>query len=84
MPNAVTLTTLVARQVSEDKAPVMIFNDRLKDGRRSLKVWGWSLSDFEYAKQLLEQKGCNVVLTGPVTRLNCSTYRLHVTEPSSN
>jgi hypothetical protein len=38
----------------------MVFNDRLKDGRRSLKVWGWTNKDYETARELLTRAGCQV------------------------
>ena len=38
----------------------IIFNDRLADGRRSLKVWGWQYSDYKVAKAMLEVFGCKV------------------------
>ena len=37
-----------------------VFNDRLVDGARSLKVWGWMKQDYELAKLLLESEGCKV------------------------
>jgi hypothetical protein len=38
----------------------MVFNDRLTDGRRSLKVWGWTDKDYETARELLTRAGCQV------------------------
>lgn len=37
-----------------------IFNDRLADGTRSLKVWGWTAQDYVTAQALLENMGCKV------------------------
>lgn len=38
----------------------MIFNDKLADGTRSLKVWGWKEAEYELAKKMLEMAGCQV------------------------
>ena len=35
----------------------MKWNDRLKDGRRSLKVLGWTRKEYEMAKQMLDSAG---------------------------
>jgi hypothetical protein len=40
----------------------MIFNDRLVDGTRSLKVWGWRQAEYKAAKALLESIGCKATL----------------------
>lgn len=62
-----------------------MFNDKLADGRRSLKVWGWDDSDYRKAKLLLEQEGCKVSMVKTRT-VNCGgrtlrpSTRLHVTE----
>ena len=37
-----------------------VFNDKLKDGTRSLKVWGWTDKDYEMARELLTRAGCQV------------------------
>jgi len=34
-----------------------IFNDRLVDGTRSYKVWGWDLPDYNRALQALKSAG---------------------------
>lgn len=34
-----------------------IFNDRLVDGTRSYKVWGWDLPDYNRALQALKASG---------------------------
>ena len=52
-----TKTGRVARELSKDG---FIFNDRLRDGRRSLKVWGWSERQYLLAKEKLEALGCTV------------------------
>jgi hypothetical protein len=64
-----------------------IYNDRMVDGGRSLKVEGWDKSNYLACKGLLEAEGCLVQLVeseitrksyfGPVTY---KIYRLHVQE----
>ena len=39
-----------------------IYNDKLKSGARSLKVWDWTDKEYVLAKTLLEQEGCKVKL----------------------
>ena len=58
---AMTKTTAVAKMVilSTGRGTV-IFNDRLRDGTRSLKVWGWTANDYTEAKKLLTLYGCDV------------------------
>jgi hypothetical protein len=40
----------------------MIFNDKLANGTRSLKVWGWTINDYTAAQELLRGMGCRVEL----------------------
>lgn len=63
----------------------IIFNDRLADGRRSLKVWGWQYSDYKVAKAMLEVFGCKVEMVEKEkysARGGCdyTMRRLYVTE----
>jgi hypothetical protein len=81
---ATTISTAVARHIAGPHA--FIFNDRLADGRRSLKVWGWSKEKYTPIKTALEHLGCQVNL---VEFDSCDMYsakrrvaRLHVTEPN--
>ena len=81
----VTKTMKTARLLAGEMA--VVFNDKLKTGERSLKVWGWGSADYIKAKQVLELAGCTVkkvVLTRTVKDFNGKrTYtqiRLHVTE----
>lgn len=53
---------------------VVIFNDRLLDGTRSVKIWGWSLGAAKHAEQRLKKQGLAVKLIE--TRLG--EFRLHV------
>ena len=39
-----------------------IYNDKLKSGARSLKVWGWTDKEYVLAKTQLEQEGYEVKL----------------------
>lgn len=80
-----TITNIVARSViNKTGHGTTIFNDRLVDGRRSLKVWGWSLGDYYLAKSGLESLGCSVKVrqfaTRQTGRLRRQQTRLHVTE----
>lgn len=83
---AITKTTQVARTVALlSGAGTFRFNDKLVDGRRSLKVWGWSDAEYRMAKGMLEDMGCKVeVVQTPVYRdrigVKRTHTRLHVTE----
>jgi hypothetical protein len=39
-----------------------VFNDKMKNGGRSIKVWQWNRSDYEFAANLLRKAGCRVVV----------------------
>ena len=81
-----TKTRLVARTVCDltDRGHV-IYNDKMADGRRSLKVWGWGEDEYYRAKSLLEAMNCTVKLVVK-ERFdarwggNIIVRRLHVTE----
>jgi hypothetical protein len=51
----VSKSTQIIRKLAGDKAT--IFNDKLADGRRSYKVWGWDYLDYEKAWAYLVQGG---------------------------
>ena len=56
-----TKTRQVARLLSNATGRGhMIYNDRLADGTRSLKVWGWTGKDYATAQELLQGMGCRV------------------------
>ena len=84
----ITTTTKVAKKVIKKSGRgSVIFNDKLIDGRRSLKVWGWGETEYLKAKKKLEKKGCTV----KVVKVKAYVYgrtvsrmqtRLHVTEPT--
>jgi len=58
-----------------------VFNDRLRDGRRSLKVWGWDNDTYTRAKDMLEAAGCKCVIVKTPRKSYCGgAARLHVTE----
>jgi hypothetical protein len=80
-----TKTRAVARALLKEGKGWLIFNDRLVDGTRSLKVWGWTAQDYATAKTMLETWGCGVKLVqkdkydGRGGRMY-TMRRLHVTE----
>ena len=84
----ITTTTKVAKKVIKKSGRgSVIFNDKLVDGRRSLKVWGWGETEYLKAKKKLEKKGCTV----KVVKVKTYAYgrsiarmqtRLHVAEPA--
>lgn len=86
-----TFTGTVAQMVESTRGSrsgwCLIYNDRLKDGRRSLKVRVWNASDYAMAKALLETFGCTVEeTTTPDFDIYGRGYgggwtRLHVSEP---
>lgn len=65
------ITEVVRAVVGKD---AVLFNDKLKDGTRSVKVWGWSIGAAKRAELLLRQQGRKVKLVE--TRLG--EFRLHV------
>lgn len=58
----VTLTRQAVNHVNRKFKiiPDGVFNDRLKDGRRSLKVWGWNALTYAEAVDFLRDRGCQV------------------------
>ena len=81
---AITLTNKVARVVMATTGKgTCIFNDKLVDGTRSLKVWGWTRGEYFQAKQLLEQAGCEAEIVEFVAHRwggMKKQIRLHVVE----
>lgn len=82
-----TMTTAAANTVTHMSGRGwMRFNDRLKDGRRSLKVLGWKPEDYRLAQELLERAGCEVDLVEFASESRYygwhTVHRLHVTEPT--
>ena len=79
----ITKTTRIARELAGTGA--IIFNDKLADGRRSLKVWRWGLPQYEQCQELLKKEGFTseiVAHTYAATRFRPARtqYRLHVDE----
>lgn len=52
----------------------VLFNDRLKNGTRSVKVWGWSIGAANAAAVLLRQQGRKV----KVVETQLGEFRLHI------
>lgn len=48
---------IVKKVIKETGKGVTIFNDRLRDGRRSVKVWGWDLPQYELCERRLKAVG---------------------------
>lgn len=60
---AKTKTATVAREIMDTtKRGTIMFNDKLANGARSLKVWGWSHAEYQMAKRKLEALGCQVAM----------------------
>ena len=59
---AITKTARVACEIIASGRGTTMFNDKLEDGSRSLKVWGWTDADYRKAKRLLEAQGCKAEL----------------------
>lgn len=78
----ITLTAKVAQVVKATTGKgTKIFNDRLEDGARSLKVWGWDRGEYFQVKQMLEMAGCRAEIVEFVTRsFKRKQIRLHVWE----
>lgn len=80
---AVTKTMQIVRKLAGKDATV--FNDKMVNGDRSIKVWGWKNTDYTNAKTALEAAGLRAVLTtynGYSYRIaaNYTQTRLRVTE----
>lgn len=57
----------------------VIFNDKLVDGRRSLKVWGWIYAEYAEAADILRKQGHEVTMV-QVPAGRGKRWRLHVAE----
>lgn len=80
---ATTKTMKIVRKLAGTLATV--FNDKLVDGTRSIKVWGWRPADYLKAKEALEQAGLKVRLVqfdkyAPRIGKEYRQTRLHVEE----
>lgn len=58
----VTLTRQAVNHVNQkcNSVPAGVFIDKLKDGRKSLKVWGWTAAQYMQAVDFLLDRGCKV------------------------
>lgn len=88
MAKHITLTARTARFVCcrpSCRKDTVIFNDKLSDGRRSLKVWGWTDDDYDLCAHLLKIAGCKVedkiAYRNNRYRIEKKIRRLVVTEP---
>lgn len=81
-----TATTAAANAVIEVTGKGWLkFNDKLKDGKRSLKVLGWTQKEYEMAQYILDMAGHETELVefaGNSYRFNVcyKQMRLHVKE----
>lgn len=76
---------LARRHIKHTGRGSTIFNDRLADGRRSLKVWGWSLANYESFQRVLKDAGLNSEIVsmpkrGYWAKPGDLQYRIHVDE----
>lgn len=74
MSTSITTTIVKAYCLVNGKG-TFIFNDKLKDGTRSVKVWQWDARDYMTVAHQLRMAGCAVSI-----RVGRST-RLWVSEP---
>ena len=88
-----TTMTRIAAMATAHLQPetIAIFNDKLKSGKRSLKVWGWTEKDYESCANLLRTMGCKVevkryfymactIVKGETVMRQKKRIRLHVKE----
>ena len=82
----VTATTAAANVVIKETGYGWLkFNDKLKDGTRSLKVLGWTLREYQMAAHILHRAGYDTKIVnhnGYSVRggRNYTQIRLHVKE----
>ncbi len=79
------MVTKTRQVVNEIGNAGMVFNDKLADGRRSLKVWGWTREQYVLAANKLREMGCKVEVVNLKRRnrnkmLSRVVIRLHVEE----
>ena len=87
-----TMTRIAAMAIARlQPETIAIFNDKLKSGKRSLKVWGWTEKDYESCANLLRTMGCKVefkkyfytsctMMNGEMVQRRKLRTRLHVKE----
>ena len=80
---ASTISKVCRELINQTGEGTIIFNDKMRDGRRSVKVWGWKEPMYQQAKLLLEQQGCEVEIVTFWTSIRGYSRRqtrMHVTE----
>ena len=80
-------TRLARKHMKATNRGAHIFNDRLVDGRRSVKIWGWELLQYESFQRMLKGAGLNSEIIemerwgNPYTQNNrIKKYRIHIDE----
>lgn len=53
---------LVRAMMTTFGAGTYLFNDKMKDGRRSIKVWGWKQEEWRLAVDILRAHGFSVAV----------------------
>ena len=84
MDKATTKTGAIVSAMIAANSNCVMYNDRLRNGVRSVKVIGWTRADYTTAQRQLEQAGCTVKVVKlkkvlPWARTQVA-MRLHVTE----
>lgn len=58
--------------------PTRIYNDPLKDGRRSIKVRGWKFEDYANARSMLHASGLSGKIVRNPNTWGTAPYRIWV------
>ena len=71
----------IVRSLFPIQSGYFIFNDKLKNGNRSIKVWGLARDKTEYAVAYLNALGftAKLVTTTGRSPWTCNSYRIHTT-----
>ena len=73
-------TKLARRHMKKLNKGNHIFNDRLVDGRRSVKVPGWRLPEYQSFQQVLKSAGFESEIVDLPEYRNVRRNRIHITE----
>ncbi len=81
----ITETCKIVKSVAKTVKNTTIFNDKLVDGTRSVKVWGFGAAEYKRCQTLLEAAGFKVKLIEREEKSHWDDRmimfrRLHVTE----
>jgi hypothetical protein len=78
-------STIVKALMLETGRGSHMFNDRLRDGTRSIKVWNWSADEYNTAKERLTRAGYTVkfVTTKGVTTKGVTTTGPYWSRPQT-